>query len=144
VTCDLCDTDGGQLLWHDERLRVVYVNERDYPGYCRVIWKQHIKEMSDLAPTDRNHCMNMVFAVEAVLCELMAPDKVNIASFGNFTPHVHWHVIPRFRDDAHFPQSIWGERQRAGRGVAPQDMPARIARALAARLASAHSTQVST
>ena len=140
MACDLCANVGGELLWQDARLRAVHVEESGYPGYCRVIWKQHVKEMSDLAQADRNHCMNMVFAVEAVLRELMVPDKVNIASLGNFTPHVHWHVIPRFSDDAHFPQSVWGERQRAGRGAAPQEMPARIARALAARLASAHST----
>jgi diadenosine tetraphosphate (Ap4A) HIT family hydrolase len=24
----------------------------------------------------------------------MAP-QINLASFGNMTPHVHWHVIPR-------------------------------------------------
>ena len=139
MTCELCNTDGGQLLWQDVSLRVVYVDEHDYPGYCRVIWKQHVREMSDLAGADRNHCMNIVFAVEAALRELLAPDKVNIASLGNFTPHVHWHVIPRFLDDPHFPQPIWGLRQRPGRGGAPNDLPQRIAHALAVRLASAHS-----
>jgi len=135
MACELCANVGGELLWQDARLRVVHVEEPDYPGYCRVIWKQHVTEMSDLASADRNHCMSLVFTVEAVLRELMAPDKVNIASLGNFTPHVHWHVIPRFRDDPHFPQSIWGERQRPGRGAVSQGMPARIAHALAARLA---------
>ena len=24
------------------------------------------------------------------------------------TPHLHWHVIPRFKDDKHFPNPIWG------------------------------------
>ncbi len=136
MTCDLCNTEGGQILYRDELLRVVYIEEPDYPGYCRLIWNQHVKEMTDLAPVDRAHCMNTVFAVEAVLRELLKPDKINIASLGNFTPHVHWHVIARFNGDAHFPQSIWGERQRAARALAPPDLPARIARVLAARLTS--------
>ena len=37
---------------------------------------------------------------------------MNLASLGNQVPHVHWHVIPRFSNDAHFPLPIWAPRQR--------------------------------
>jgi diadenosine tetraphosphate (Ap4A) HIT family hydrolase len=40
----------------------------------------------------------------------MHPDKVNIAALGNMTPHIHWHVIPRFKDDVFFPGSAWSVR----------------------------------
>jgi diadenosine tetraphosphate (Ap4A) HIT family hydrolase len=133
VTCELCGTDGGELLWQDSRLRVVYVDEPGYAGYCRVIWNQHIKEMSDLTEADRGHCMRIVFAVEVVLRDLLTPDKINIASLGNFTPHVHWHVIPRFRDDPHFPQAIWGVIQRPARKDAAGDLAQRIAARLLPR-----------
>jgi diadenosine tetraphosphate (Ap4A) HIT family hydrolase len=33
---------------------------------------------------------------------------------GNQVPHLHWHVIPRFADDAHFPDAIWAAPRRAG------------------------------
>lgn len=112
MACDLCLNDGGELLWRDARLRVVLVDDADYGGYCRVIWQTHVAEMSDLSDEDRMHCMRVVFSVESALRELLRPDKINLASLGNFTPHMHWHVIPRFRDDAHFPQAIWGPRQR--------------------------------
>lgn len=115
MTCDLCDKAGGELLWENAQLRVVYVAEPGYEGYCRVIWQAHVAEMSDLGETDRAFCMRVVFAVETALRELVKPDKINLASLGNFTPHVHWHVIARFRDDAHFPQAIWGARARADR-----------------------------
>ena len=36
-------------------------------------------------------------------------EKINLASLGNKTPHLHWHVIPRFKLDRHFPNPIWGE-----------------------------------
>ena len=36
------------------------------------------------------------------MSETMQPDKMNLASLGNMTPHVHWHVVPRFRDDRHY------------------------------------------
>jgi diadenosine tetraphosphate (Ap4A) HIT family hydrolase len=27
-------------------------------------------------------------------------------------PHIHWHVIPRYIDDAHFPAPVWAEAKR--------------------------------
>jgi diadenosine tetraphosphate (Ap4A) HIT family hydrolase len=45
---------------------------------------------------------------------VLHPDKINLASFGNVVPHLHWHVIPRFEDDAHFPAPIWGKRKEEG------------------------------
>ena len=64
----------------------------------------------------------------------MAPDKINLASLGNQVPHLHWHVIPRFADDAHFPQPIWGVRQRdpsaARLMMCRQQLPALTARVL--------------
>jgi diadenosine tetraphosphate (Ap4A) HIT family hydrolase len=108
MSCELCDGLGGELLWQDGKCRVVRVGDPDYPGFCRVIWQQHEKEMTDLAPVDQRHLMHVVLAVEQALRGTFHPDKVNLASLGNMTPHVHWHVIPRFRNDRHFPNPVWG------------------------------------
>ena len=113
MQCELCSRTGGELLWQDSRLRVVYVEEPGYPGYCRVIWEAHVKEMTDLSEAERSHFMDVVFAVESVLREQLYPDKINLASLGNVVPHLHWHVIPRYLDDPHFPQPIWSNPQRA-------------------------------
>jgi diadenosine tetraphosphate (Ap4A) HIT family hydrolase len=78
-----------------------------------VIWNAHVREMTDLDPIDREHLMRVTFAVEAALRARLLPLKMNLASLGNQTPHLHWHVIPRFADDSHFPQPVWGEPQRA-------------------------------
>ncbi len=91
---------------------MVLLNDADYPAYCRVELLAHVKEMSDLTPTERARMMKTVFAVELALRELLNPDKINLASLGNKTPHVHWHVIPRFENDKHFPNSHWGEALR--------------------------------
>jgi len=113
MTCEFCEHDGGEVLWRDESCRVVYVDESGYPGFCRVIWAAHVKEMTDLPGEARDRLMGVVYAVETVLREVLRPHKLNLASLGNITPHLHWHVIPRFADDPHFPNPIWGERIRA-------------------------------
>lgn len=112
--CPLCADDVGDVLWQDDFCRVIWVADADYPGFCRVILNQHIKEMTDLAPADRRRLMDVVFATEAVVRTVLQPDKINLASFGNAVPHLHWHVIPRWRDDRHFPQPTWGSAQREG------------------------------
>ena len=118
--CVFCDTEGGASLWRDDRCRAVLADE-PFAGFCRVIWNSHVREMTDLSTADRGHLMTVVMAVEAALRTRLRPAKMNLACLGNITPHLHWHVIPRFIDDSHFPQPIWGTRQRDG---APRQLPA--------------------
>ena len=113
-TCPLCHPQNETVLWHDRLCRVILVGDADYPGFCRVIWQLHVQEMTDLNARAREYFMHVVFTVEQVLHDLLKPDKINLASLGNQTPHLHWHVIPRFNDDAHFPDPVWAARKCAG------------------------------
>ena len=110
MSCELCAKDGGAVLWRDELCRVVRPAVDGYPGFLRVIVNRHVKEMTDLA--ERERLMRVVFACEQALRTLYKPDKVNLASLGNVVPHIHWHVVPRFADDAHFPDAIWAAARR--------------------------------
>ena len=114
VSCLLCSEHGENVLWRGARCRVVLVDDPDHAGYCRVIWNAHVKEMTDLPAGMRTHLMQVVFAVEQSVRAVMHPDKINLATLGNQVPHLHWHVIPRFVDDASFPDSIWSPPQRVG------------------------------
>jgi diadenosine tetraphosphate (Ap4A) HIT family hydrolase len=135
LSCPLCDTPGGTLLWQDDFCRVVRADEPDYPGFLRVILNAHVKEMTDLPADDQATLMRVVLATEAALREVMAPDKINLASLGNVVPHLHWHVIPRFTDDPHFPNPVWGMRQRDTPHAAPSDLDALLRTALSRQLA---------
>lgn len=134
TACELCDGPGGEVLWQDDLCRVVAVQVPDYPGFCRVILNRHVAEMSDLPPADQQRLMLVVFVVEAVLRHLMRPDKINLASLGNVVAHLHWHVIPRFHDDAHFPQPIWATPLRTAAQRTAPDLHS-FSAALAAALA---------
>jgi diadenosine tetraphosphate (Ap4A) HIT family hydrolase len=129
--CDFCRADGGEVVWRDDFCRVVIVGDKDYPGFCRVVLNRHVREMTDLPEDERARLMRVVFAVEAAVRELLAPDKVNLASLGNVVPHLHWHVIPRFRGDRHFPAPIWAAAARAA-SVAPALDPSGLRERLAA------------
>ncbi|MFZ6750361.1 HIT family protein [Undibacterium sp. Ren11W] len=108
-SCELCVSvaGGSDLLHATEKWRVVLVDDANYPGFCRVIWNAHVKEMSDLSESERNEMMAVVWIVEQTIRDVMAPHKINLASLGNVVPHLHWHIIPRYQDDAHFPNPVW-------------------------------------
>ncbi len=113
AACELCREAGGEVLFQHPTLRVVLIDDALYPGFCRVVWQTHVAELTELVPAERALLMTAVCKVEQAMRQTMAPHKVNLASLGNMTPHLHWHVIPRHIDDAHFPQPVWGTRQRS-------------------------------
>ncbi len=110
--CELCNAEGGVPVARSARWRVVRVVDADFPAYYRLIWNEHVAELSDLSDGDRAACMDTVAAVERVLREQLRPTKVNLASLGNVVPHLHWHVIARFDWDSRFPQPVWAPVQR--------------------------------
>ena len=132
--CPLCQRADETVLWQDAQCRVIAAPQPDYPAFCRVIWHEHVREMSDLSPAQRAHLMAVVFVVETALRELLQPAKINLASLGNMVPHLHWHVIPRYSDDAHFPDAIWAAPRRSG--IAHRVDRAALVRALQDKLAN--------
>src|SRR5688572_11204401 len=100
--CVLCVPAEETVLWRDDAARVVLVPEPAYPGYCRVILAHHAAELSDLAPAECARLLRVVVAAERAVRAALRPDKINLASLGNQVPHLHWHVVPRWRDDPCF------------------------------------------
>lgn len=116
MSCELCtviESSAWVLVHPEPDLRVIRVLDApEFPAFYRVIWNDHVAELSDLTDAQRARCMAAVVAVERVLRTELQPTKINLAALGNMVPHLHWHVIARFDWDAHFPQPIWGPRQR--------------------------------
>lgn len=121
--CELCSLTM-PVAWAGEKFTVIVVDDANYPGFCRVIWHDHVREMSDLSQEDRLLLNDAVFQVEKAVREVMQPLKVNVASLGNVVPHLHWHIIPRYADDAHFPAPVWAQAVRA---TEPAILAARLA-----------------
>lgn len=136
TTCPLCHPENEEVLWQNDTLRVIAVhNETHAPAFCRVIWNAHVAEMTDLKPEERHELMEAVYRVEAAMRQVLQPAKINLASLGNVVPHLHWHVIARFNDDAHFPAPIWAAPQRVGNLNVPEDWTAQLKQLLHASMA---------
>jgi diadenosine tetraphosphate (Ap4A) HIT family hydrolase len=64
----------------------------------------------------------------------LKPVKMNIAALGTAMPHLHFHIIPRFEDDATFPDPVWTPRRHQLVGAAADGIAERLRAALATAL----------
>ncbi|MBF0803599.1 MULTISPECIES: HIT family protein [Neisseria] len=127
MACPLCAAANEDVLLQTDNLRVIAVHdETNAPAFCRVIWQHHVAEMTDLQPAERRELMEAVFRVEAAMRRVFRPAKINLASLGNVVPHLHWHIIARFDNDANFPAPVWLPAVRKPGVVLPQDWPQQI------------------
>jgi diadenosine tetraphosphate (Ap4A) HIT family hydrolase len=124
--CALCGAVGGRIVVQTQDWRVVHAQEPGFPAFYRVIWQDHVREFSDLAPAARQACMEVVVDVEQALRRHLRPTKVNVASLGNAVPHLHWHVIARFDWDSHFPGAVWATAQRTVDAARLEEVAARL------------------
>ena len=124
--CVLCETPGGRLVFEAPKFRVIHADEAGFPGFYRVVWREHAAEFSDLDAADRALCMEAVATVEQCLRRHLAPTKINLAALGNMVAHLHWHVIARFDWDTRFPAPVWAEAQRGRDGAREGDIALRL------------------
>ena len=97
-------------IWEDENF---YIEKHDSKlPWLKLFTKVDYKEINEI-PFDRKMEMyGLLEDIERALIEFYNPDKINIASFGNMLPRVHWHIIARFKDDPYFPKTTWEEPVR--------------------------------
>ena len=119
VSCPLCASAGGEVVWQGARWRLVHAEEKGFPGFYRLIWNRHVEEWSDLDHTERMEAMEALTQIEKAMREHLQPCKMNLATLGNVVPHLHWHAIARFEWDSHFPRSVWADPLRE---LAPEQL----------------------
>lgn len=82
--------------------------------------------MTDLAVIELQRLLHVLFALEKVLRDLLVSDKINLANLGKVIPHPHWHVVPGYQDDPHFPNPIWGQKLRSTPHALPRDFKGKL------------------
>jgi diadenosine tetraphosphate (Ap4A) HIT family hydrolase len=107
--CQLCFPKHENIIFTNDLFRVIHVGDEYYPGYIRIILNEHAIEMTDIDMESANRIFSALLIIERQIRNILNPDKINLASFGNMVPHLHWHIIPRYKNDRHFPNPIWGD-----------------------------------
>jgi len=80
--------------------------------WLKIFTNENIKELSDCSKEIKNEIFEKLDIIEKEMLSFYKPEKINIASFGNYVPHVHFHIMARFKEDSYFPEPMWGKKQR--------------------------------
>lgn len=80
--------------------------------WVKIFTQEVIKEFTQCSQELQLAILKTINIIEKEMLEYFAPDKINIASFGNYVPHVHFHIQARFKNDSYFPEPTWGKKQR--------------------------------
>ena len=79
------------------------------PGHTLLIPKRHTGSFFDLSEQERSDLFSMLDRAKLLLDEEFQPQGYNIgindgAAAGQTVPHLHVHLIPRFKGDLHDPR----------------------------------------
>jgi len=98
---------------YENRLIKIEIEQSEIP-WLKVFTQKAHKEFSDCSTEEREEIWKVLDIIEKEMLSFFKPKKINIASFGNYMPHVHWHIMARFKEDSFFPEPMWGKAQREG------------------------------
>jgi diadenosine tetraphosphate (Ap4A) HIT family hydrolase len=99
------------MIIYENEYIFIKVHESKIP-WLKIFTKREIKEFSQCNKDEKDNIFMALDIIEKKLLEFYSPAKINIAQFGNYLPHLHWHIMARFDDDEYFPEPMWGKKQR--------------------------------
>jgi len=82
--------------------KVFVFKEQTYHGRCVVAYNQHVNELYELSDSERNAFMADVARVARVMSLVFKPTKINYGVYSDKLPHLHFHLVPKYRDGPDF------------------------------------------
>ena len=101
------------MLVYSNNLIKIEVEKSEIP-WLKIFTQEPYKEFSETPNDVKVEIFRVLDIIEKLMLDYFKPKKINIASFGNYIPHVHWHIMARFEEDSYFPEPMWGKKQRVG------------------------------
>ena len=99
------------LIIYENKQIFIEIEPAEIP-WLKIFAKQSCKEFTDCDSGTRQEIYRLLELLEREMLAYFQPDKINIASFANYLPQVHWHIMARFKTDSYFPEPMWGKPQR--------------------------------
>ncbi len=85
----ICDLKVSQLI---------LFKEQSHPGRVIVAYKDHISELVDLSSEERALFFEDVATAAKAIHKVFGPDKVNYGAYGDTGCHLHFHLVPKYKD----------------------------------------------
>ena len=101
------------LLFKNDLIKIE-IEPSEIP-WLKIFTIKNIKEFSQCDLETKQEIWKYLDIIEKEMLKYFKPTKINIASFGNYVPHIHFHIMARFETDSYFPEPMWGKKQREGK-----------------------------
>ena len=79
--------------------QLILFKEQSHPGRCIVAYKDHVSELTDISDEDRNAFFADVARASRAIHKVFSPDKVNYGAYGDTGCHLHFHLVPKYKDE---------------------------------------------
>ncbi len=97
---DLCEKGKFSLMIHEFKNSFFVIGDHQYyRGYSLLYLKKHIRELHHVPKAEYLELCEELYEASIALEKTLDPWKLNVMCIGNQTPHIHWHLIPRYKDD---------------------------------------------
>ncbi|WP_297536452.1 HIT family protein [Thermococcus sp.] len=109
MECPFCRPARGQLLYENDLIRILLDAYPANRGHLLVVPRRHVERWEELTWEEKLALIwSMELAME-VLRETLKPDAFNVGmnlgrEAGQTVPHLHLHVIPRWKGDSRNPR----------------------------------------
>ena len=100
-------------IYENKNIRIE-IEKSEIP-WLKIFAQKTCKEMTDCSAETKQQIWILLDLIELEMLDYYQPEKINIASFANYVPQVHWHIMARFKEDSYFPEPMWGVKQRNGK-----------------------------
>lgn len=89
----------GYFCCEMESSNVYIFKEQSHPGRVIVAHKKHVSEIIELTDEERNQFFKDINTVSNAIHKVFNPDKVNYGAYGDTGHHLHFHLVPKYKDE---------------------------------------------
>ena len=89
----------GYFCCEMESSNVYIFKEQSHPGRVIVAHNKHVSEIIELTDEERNQFFKDINTVSNAIHKVFNPDKVNYGAYGDTGHHLHFHLVPKYKDD---------------------------------------------
>ncbi len=117
MVCDYCQVvqgikiRAGGIIYQNPYI-ISFLGSQHHKGHTVVALKKHRTDLLELSRMERTYFFEYMLEIAKAAKRAMRPDKLNYALLGNWVPHLHWHIYPRYKTD-----EDWGDPPSFGRRV---------------------------
>jgi diadenosine tetraphosphate (Ap4A) HIT family hydrolase len=111
--CHLCglqpDANEYKIKIAPLRISTLYLfRDQRFRGYCLLVFdRYHATSLVQLSLDEYRAFTEDLRQAGAALEAALRPDHMNYELLGNSGPHLHWHIIPRYRNDPRWGRPVW-------------------------------------